>query len=56
MREGVITRSKALELVEEENKPRHENIAEYLEILDLDYKTVIDRINSIPRLWHQNPR
>ena len=56
VREGVITRSKALELVEEENKPRHENIAEYLEILDLDYKTVIDRINSIPRLWHQNPR
>ena len=55
VREGVITRSKALELVEEENKPRYENIAEYLEMLDLDFKTVIDRINSVPRLWHQNP-
>ena len=55
VREGVITRNKALELVEEENKPRYENIAEYLEMLDLDFKIVIDRINSVPRLWHQNP-
>ena len=55
VREGVITRSQALELVEEENKPRYENIAEYLEMLDLDFKTVIDKINSAPRLWHQNP-
>jgi len=55
VREGVITRGKALELVEEENKPRYENIVEYLEMLDLDFKTVIDRINSTPRLWHQNP-
>jgi glutamine---fructose-6-phosphate transaminase (isomerizing) len=53
IREGVITRSKALELVEVENKPRYENIAEYLEMLDLDFKTVIDRINSVPKLWHQ---
>ena len=55
VREGVITRNKALELVEKENKPRYENIAEYLEMLDLDFNTVINRINSVPRLWQQNP-
>ena len=49
-----MTRSKALELVERENRPRYENIAEYLEMLDLDFKAVIDRINSVPRLWQQN--
>ena len=54
VREGVMTRSKALELVERENRPRYENIAEYLEMLDLDFKAVIDRINSVPRLWQQN--
>ena len=56
VREGVITKEKALELVEQENKPRYENIAEYLEMLDLDFETVIGKINSVPRLWHQNPR
>tara|TARA_B100000686_G_scaffold104955_1_gene112131 strand:- start:15709 stop:17538 length:1830 start_codon:yes stop_codon:yes gene_type:complete len=55
VREGVITRDKAMKLIEEENKPRYENIAEYLEMLDLDFEIVINRINSVPRLWHQNP-
>ena len=55
VREGVISRSKALELVEKENRPRYQNIAEYLEMLDLDFKSVINKINSVRRLWYQNP-
>ncbi len=56
VREGVITRDQALKLVEKENKPRYQNISEYLEILDLDFESVINTINSAPKLWHQNPR
>ena len=56
VREGVISRDKALELVENENRPRYENIAEYLEMLGLDFNSVIDRINHAPKLWHQNPK
>ena len=55
IREGQLTRKKALELVCEENKPRYQNIAQYLEMLDLDFKTVINTINDVPRLWHSNP-
>ena len=56
VRDGVISREEALSLVEKENRPRFDNIAEYLEMLDLDFETVIDRINSVPRLWYQNPK
>ena len=44
-----------LKLIEEENKPRYQNIAQYLEMLDLNFKTVINIINDVPRLWHSNP-
>ena len=30
--------------------------SEYLEIVDLDFESVINTINSAPKLWHQNPR
>ena len=55
IREGVISRAEGLKLVEEENRPRYENIAQYLEMLDLDFSSVINIINKQPRLWHQNP-
>jgi len=47
IREGDITRNKALELIKIENKPRYENIKWFLEIINLDFKQVIDSINSI---------
>ena len=56
VREGVISRQKALKLINEENMPRFENIAEYLEMLELDFDLVIDKINSTRRLWYQNPK
>ena len=55
VREGVLSREEALKLVEKENRPRYENIAQYLKMLDLDFNTVITTINNAPRLWYQNP-
>ena len=53
IREGVISRSDALALIEEENKPRYQSIVMYLDLIGLDFKEVIKRINTIPKLWHQ---
>jgi hypothetical protein len=46
IREGDITREKALELVKIEGKPRFENIQWFLQILHLDFKDTISIINS----------
>lgn len=47
IREGEISRGEALELVNKENQPRYQNIRWYLDVLGLDFKDVIDRVNSI---------
>lgn len=52
IREGIISRDKALDLIYEENKPRYNSLKWYLEIIGLDYETVIKRINEIPRLYN----
>lgn len=54
IREGMITRDEALHLSFEENLPRYEAIKWYLRTLNLDLETVINRINSIPKLYLQN--
>ncbi|MHC1738592.1 MAG: hypothetical protein AB9882_11345 [Ignavibacteriaceae bacterium] len=51
IREGMLTREKALELVNEENQPRYESIKWYLEIIGLDFETVIKRVNQIPKFY-----
>jgi glutamine---fructose-6-phosphate transaminase (isomerizing) len=51
IREGMISREKALELVEEENKPRYNSLKWYLEIIGLDFEQVIRRINEIPQFY-----
>lgn len=51
IREGMLTREEALQLVTEENKPRYESLKWYLEIIGLDFETVIKRINQIPKLY-----
>lgn len=51
IREGQITREKALELLEEENKPRYQNIRWYLDTLGLDFESVIKVVNNIPKLY-----
>jgi len=51
IREGLISRKNALDLVADENKPRYENIRWYLETLNLDFSEVISIINKIPKLY-----
>ncbi|UCJ15195.1 hypothetical protein K5Q02_15140 [Pseudomonas sp. MM211] len=51
VREGEITRERALELVREENRPRYQNIRWYLDALGMDFTEVIKVVNAIPRLY-----
>lgn len=51
IREGQLTREKALSLVEDENRPRYQNIRWYLDILNMDFEEVIKVVNSIPKLY-----
>lgn len=51
IREGDLTREKALELVRDENKPRYQNIRWYLDTLGMDFVEVIKVVNSIPKLY-----
>ena len=50
IREGDITRQEALELVQEENRPRYPNLQWYLDSVGLDFEDVISKINAIPRI------
>lgn len=50
IREGQMTREKALILVEDENRPRYQNIRWYLDAVGLDFQDTIKVINKIPRL------
>jgi len=51
IREGQLTREKALELVKDENQPRYQNIRWYLDTLGMDFEEVIKVVNSIPKLY-----
>lgn len=50
IREGQITREMALKLVNEENKPRYQNIRWYLDAIGMDFIETIKVINRIPKL------
>lgn len=51
IREGILTRSEALKIIEEENRPRYAAIEDYLNKIDLDYDEVIRRIDAVPKLY-----
>lgn len=51
IREGDLTREKALALIESENRPRYENIKWYLDTIGIDFVSAINKINSIPKLY-----
>jgi asparagine synthetase B (glutamine-hydrolysing) len=51
IREGVLTRQRALRIIEEENRPRYEAIKEYLNKLELDYTEIMQKIEAIPKLY-----
>lgn len=46
IREGQITRDEALQLVNDENRPRYQNIRWYLDALNMDFIDVITTINN----------
>ena len=52
IREGQMTRERALELVEDENRPRYQNIRWYLDTLEMNFSEVIKVVNDIPKLYH----
>tara|TARA_A200000113_G_scaffold195349_1_gene185830 strand:- start:683 stop:2506 length:1824 start_codon:yes stop_codon:yes gene_type:complete len=49
IREGQLSRDEAIKLVEDENRPRYQNLQWYLDTVGLDFEKVISRINSLPR-------
>ena len=51
IREGQLTRSEALKLVQVENQPRYPNIRWYLDLLGFDFKSTIDVVNLIKPLY-----
>lgn len=51
IREGMITREQALELVKVENKPRYNSLKWYLEIVGLDFEETVKVLNNIPKLY-----
>lgn len=51
IREGQMTRERALELVEDENRPRYQNIRWYLDAVGIDFNEAISVVNKIPRLY-----
>ena len=51
IREGQISREQALIFVEDENRPRYQNIKWYLDALQMDFSSTISAINNIQPLF-----
>ncbi len=51
IREGMITREEALELVYKENIPRYDSLKWYLDTIRIDFEYALNTINRIPRLY-----
>ena len=53
IREGIMTREKALKLVDEENRPRPESIKWYCKTIGINLENTVKRINKIPKLYQK---
>lgn len=51
IREGILMREEALQLVEEENRPRYDSIKWYCDAIGLDFEATLKRINSISKFY-----
>ena len=53
IRQGVITKERALELAARDNQPRWESIKWYLDTIGLgqDFEAIVNRINEIPKRY-----
>jgi glucosamine--fructose-6-phosphate aminotransferase (isomerizing) len=52
IREGKLTRERALQIVKEENKPRFKSIEWYGQAIDFDMNKAIEAINSAKKLYN----
>lgn len=51
VREGMLSREKALQLVNEENKPRYDSIKWYCDTINIGFEDSIRTINGIKKLY-----
>ena len=51
IREGLITREKALNLIEEDNRPRLRMLQDFSQLIGFNLEEVLLKINSIPKLY-----
>lgn len=51
IREGILSRKEALELVNEENKPRYGGLKWYFDQIGIDGDVVLSKVDSIPKLY-----
>jgi len=51
IREGTLSREKALELINDENKPRIESFLWYCKTINIDPEYALKTINNIPKLY-----
>lgn len=56
VREGILTREKALEIAFRDNQPRFESIRWYCDTIDLDMASTLARIQAIPKLYRQESK
>lgn len=54
IREGLISRDEALELVKKENAPRHQSVKWYCDTINIDFEKTIKIINSAPKFYKKN--
>ena len=51
IREGLISRNEALNLIKEDNKPRYETLKNFSEIIGFNLDSVLSKISSIEKLY-----
>jgi hypothetical protein len=53
IREGMLKREEALELTYRDNLPRFDSMKWYFDVIGLDMEMVLERVNSIRRLYNE---
>lgn len=51
IREGMLTREAAWEMVEDENQPRWASMREYLQMISVDFDEALRVVNAMPKLY-----
>lgn len=51
IRDGQLTRSEALKIIQEENKPRFQSLEWYAQTIGIDINKIIKAINGAPKLY-----